>query len=77
MLVDIVVTGIVLLLCAACVWKLISNKRKGISSCSGCSGCGSSCSGHGCSTEQVPEQFKAKKQQKTDNSARTRRLDGE
>ncbi len=69
MLVDIVVTGIVLLLCAACVGKLISNKRKGISNCSGCSGCsgcGSSCGEHDCSTGQVPERFKAKGRQKAE-----------
>lgn len=62
MVVDIVVVGIVLLLCAACVWKLISNRKNGISNCSGCSGCGSSCGCEGgCSTENVPERFKAKK----------------
>lgn len=66
MLVDIVVTGIVLLLCAVCAGKLISNKRRGISNCSGCTGCGSSCGGHGCSTEQVPERFRAKGQQKAE-----------
>ena len=62
-MVDFVVTAIVLLLCAACVWKLISNRRKGISNCSSCTGCGGSCGcgDHGCSTENVPERFKAKK----------------
>ncbi len=62
MAVDIVVVGIVLLLCAACVRKLILNRKNGVSNCSGCSGCGSSCGCEGgCSTENVPERFKAKK----------------
>ncbi len=58
-MIDFIILGIILILCALCIWKLVSDRRKGIGSCGGmCSGCAS----HGnCSTKDVPERFKAKK----------------
>lgn len=56
--VDVVVLAIVLVICALCIRRLVLNKKHGISSCSGCTGCADH---RGCSTENVPERFRLKK----------------
>ncbi|MDD6197045.1 FeoB-associated Cys-rich membrane protein [[Clostridium] aminophilum] len=54
---DIIVAAILILLIGAAVYKVITDKKKGIGSCGhSCESCS-----HGCSTANVPERFRLKK----------------
>lgn len=54
---DVIVAAILILLIGAAVYKVFSDKKKGICSCGqGCESCS-----HGCSAEKAPERFRLKK----------------
>ena len=54
---DIIVAAVLIVLIGAAIYKVVSDRKKGIGSCGHrCDGCSS-----GCSTTNVPDRFKLKK----------------